>query len=75
MAAGSAAIEPWDQYIRPKMLRERETMPALQSVRMFVHLVFDFVSAAGTAVSVSISVAVHKHVFCACITGRDSVDT
>lgn len=40
MAAGSAAIEPWDQYIRPKMLRERERNYAC--ARMFVRLFFWF---------------------------------
>lgn len=27
MAAGSAAIEPWDQYIRPTEAAEKETLP------------------------------------------------
>lgn len=48
MASGSAAIEPWDQYIRWKMLRERNYASALclEVCKCLPQHPFDFVSCA-----------------------------
>lgn len=80
MAAGSAAIDAWDQYIRPIEDAEKETLRLCLCFKVFVCApLCVFVSISTRlclCISVRLDISISAYLcFCACITTRDPVDT